>query len=164
MYPSPEVQQRLKEIEGWSAKAYPDATGHSIGYGHFIDPINEAYLLSGEIDKTKGQQLFDRDLAKAVQFITTRIKVPINQNQLDALVLLTYNAGQYPITTGTLDDRINGNQGEAAIRSKWMEYNKSRNAAGVLSINRVLTARRIEEVNLYFTRPGDMTPIAKKKS
>ena len=140
----------LKTEEGFSATAYPDSTGFSIGYGTFIDKPEEQYLLEESITKEKAHALLVLDVADRIKFIEQRIKIPLNQNQIDALVLLLYNAGPYAITGGSLDEKINAENWEA-VKETWAAYNKSRNRqTGVLEVNPVLVERRKREIDLFF--------------
>lgn len=160
---SEHIIDELKAEEGFSATAYPDSTGYSIGHGTYIDTPEEQPLLNQTITREQADALLRQHVQNLVQVIRQRIRVPLNQNQLDALVLFTYNAGPYPISGGTVDDLINAGAKEADIRAKWMAYNKSRDRDGVLRVKDFLTRRRKEELDLYFTPIGDLRPDQKKK-
>lgn len=149
----------LKEIEGWSATAYPDAGGHSIGYGTLLDTValRDTYL-DATIDRDTGEMLLFQKLRPKEALIRGRIHVPLNQNQFDALSLLTYNV-ESAIVGGTLDDLINAGASEEAIRAKWLAYHYSQGRP-----LQVLKDRRQREVDLYFTPVGVLSEGSKKKS
>ncbi|MGE4312803.1 MAG: glycoside hydrolase family protein [Pseudobdellovibrionaceae bacterium] len=52
----------IKRREGFSATAYRDAHGHSIGYGHFIRPGEN---FSGGISRERAEQLLRQDVGQA---------------------------------------------------------------------------------------------------
>lgn len=164
MTASERILVAIKSEEGFRPTAYADSTGMSIGYGTFIDEAAEQYLLDATIDEEQAENLLRAHVQRMVSTIRSRINVELNQNQLDALVMLTYNAGPAPITSGSLDNLINARESEQVIRAKWMEYNKSRDTAnGPLIVRDFLTARRAQEVALYFTPVGSIRPDQKKK-
>lgn len=65
---------------------------YSIGLGHQIQP-NEAYLLSSTITNEEVARLFEKDIEQIIGDLNKVIKVPINKNQLLALLSLRYNIG-----------------------------------------------------------------------
>lgn len=137
----------LKQEEGFRPTAYPDAGGHSIGYGTYLDTADEQNrYLHATIDEKEGEVLLRMYVAQLVRLIEQRIKVPLNQNQVDALVLLTYNLGPKPIEGGTLDDLINAGESANVIKAKWLEYSYSNG-----TFLQQLQDRRQREVNLYFS-------------
>lgn len=151
MTTSPATIDLIKEEEGFSPTAYPDAGMYSIGYGTLLDTANlQAQYMNATIDREEGEALLFMKLRPKEQVIRDRIRVPLNQNQFDALCLLVYNTGPAPLTTGSLDDLINSNAGEAAIRAKWLEYSYSQG-----QFLQALRDRRQREVDLYFTPVQD---------
>jgi LysM repeat protein len=82
----------IEGFEGYSATAYPDpGTGGApwtIGYGHTggVQP-------GQTITRAQAEQYLKEDLSWAQDAVRRNVHVPINQNQFDALVSLTYNLG-----------------------------------------------------------------------
>ena len=76
----------IQGFEGLSLKAYPDAAGYSIGYGHYGAKAGDV------ITQAEAERLFDQDVAKyelAVSTTTPRA----TQQQFDAMTSLAYNIG-----------------------------------------------------------------------
>lgn len=145
----------IKGFEGLSLKAYPDAHGYSIGYGHFIG--TDPSLASRTISRAEADALFDQDVRKfetAVSFVTPQAR----QHEFDAMVSLAYNIGTGNTTTkqggfagSTVAKRHNAGDREGAADAFRM-WNKSQ---GV--VHQGLVARREKERNFYLhgtTTPG----------
>lgn len=130
----------IMQHEGFSPVPYIDAMGLSIGFGHFILP-GEKFT---RITREEGRALLAQDTAKANAAVKSAVKVPLTQNQHDALVGLVYNIGGGAFKGSTLLRKLNaGNYSGAA---EWfLPWNKSRNTTGVLSVNPGLTKRRMAE-------------------
>lgn len=79
----------IKELETLQLKAYPDAGGFSIGYGHYMG----ARATLTAINEVQANDFFNTDVANVEAEMRKYIKVPLNQNQHDALVSFFYNVG-----------------------------------------------------------------------
>lgn len=89
---------------------------------------------------------FDEHLSKYVYpTIEKKIKVPLNQNQFDAIVSLIYNIGQHNFEDSTLLKLLNSGDYDAASKEfpRWNKANKK-----VMS---GLTTRRLAEQKLFNT-------------
>ena len=90
--PTGDIVDRIKKSEGLSLKAYPDAGGYSIGYGHFIKPGEEA-LMQG-ITKEQAEALFAKDFETHK---SAAMNIPsFNEHPKyvqDTLIDMTYNMG-----------------------------------------------------------------------
>lgn len=140
--------QYLRQLEGLSDKAYVDATGKSIGYGHFIKS-GEENLLGARLTKDQSEALLLKDARDLGTAGRSTLKVKISENQKIALDLLAYNAG--PGAAQSIAKLLNeGKTQEAA--EKFKVFNKSRDGKGKpLTINPVLVARRDYERKLFLT-------------
>lgn len=138
---SPAGLALLKRDEGCSLTPYPDAAGHSIGYGHYIQPF-EAYLLDG-IDQAGADRLLVQDTTWAQTAINRLVKPSLNQNQFDALVDFVYNVGETAFKQSHLLVLLNdGDWPDAADElRKWTHSNGS--------VNQDLVARREAERDLF---------------
>lgn len=127
--------EAIKRREGFSPVPYPDASGFSIGYGHFIKP-GESFT---EIDEATATQLLAADLADAEAAISAGVTVGLSQGQYDALASFIYNVGVGAFRKSTLLRKLNAGdfQGAAEEFSRW---NKSQGAELA-----ALTTRRAEE-------------------
>lgn len=135
----------IKEFEGLSLKPYRDATGYSIGYGHFIKE-SESYLMNG-ITLEQAELLFNTDIETVQNLLNSRITYPLNQNQFDALASLAFNV-PYAVTQGSIDDKINAGKFSDALLT-WEQYTKYKDSNGVLRESETLKKRRKKEIELF---------------
>ena len=111
----------LEQWEGFELKVYKDSAGlPTIGVGHLL---TKSELTSGKIvinglpvqyaDGLTDQQSLDllsQDVKPAAQAVNTSVKVPLNQNQFDALVSFTFNVGVAAFSGSTLVKVLNQKQ------------------------------------------------------
>lgn len=90
----------LKEHEGFRAHVYLDSAGYpTIGFGHKLLP-GEAF--PNGVTPAQAEQLLFQDTEKAQRAVRDNVKVPLTQNQFDALVSLVYNIGVNAFKNSTL--------------------------------------------------------------
>ena len=65
---------------------------YSIGYGHQIRP-NESNLLTAVLTEAQATAMLIKDLKSYEAAVNNNAKIPLNQNQFDAMVSFAYNAG-----------------------------------------------------------------------
>jgi lysozyme len=84
----------IESFEGLYLHTYDDGTGTlTIGYGHTTaagPPIVHTYQT---ITKQEADEILSNDLAKVERQVESLVKVPLNQNQFDALVSFHFNTG-----------------------------------------------------------------------
>ena len=136
----------IKGFEGKSLTAYPDGAGFAIGYGHYLG----SSPIPAVITDTQAEAYFDTDLKTAEDAVNRLVKVPLNQNQFDALVSFTYNLGQGNFGKSTLLKKINANPSDASIGA---EFDRWVHSGGIALPG--LIARREREKNLYFSGTGN---------
>lgn len=108
-------------FEGLRLKAYDDGVGvWTIGYGTTV--INGVKVKIGDtctIEQAKSYMA--QDLKKFESAVETAVKVPLNQNQFDALASFTYNLGEGNLSKSTLLKKLNAKdyKGAAAEFPKW---------------------------------------------
>lgn len=126
----------IQQFEGLSLKAYPDAGGYSIGYGHFGAKPGDV------ITREEADRLFQGDVAKfeaAVSLTTPKV----DQDQFDAMTSLAYNIGTAAFAKSTLAQKHNmGDYSGAA--DEFLRWNKSQGA-----VLPVLSNRRALERSVY---------------
>ncbi len=95
-------------FEGLRLNAYDDGVGvWTIGYGTTIYP-NGIKVKRGDTCTTEQAKAYmAHDLKKFESAVNTAVAVPINQNQFDALVSLTYNIGIKAFKNSTLLKKLN---------------------------------------------------------
>jgi lysozyme len=102
-------QKLIKNFEGLRLSAYLDVAGiWTIGYGstryHDGRPVRPGDKLDNEIQATA---LFANTLTWYEDAVNNYVKVPLSQNQFDALVSFTYNEGTYALKNSTLLKKLN---------------------------------------------------------
>lgn len=124
-----ELSQRglelIKRYEGLELRAYPDpGTGgkpYTIGYG--TTRINGQPVTPGMvITEQQAERHLAADVAQFAKAVTRAVTVPINQNQFDALVSLTYNIGIGAFKRSTLLRKLNAGDtpGAADEFERWI--------------------------------------------
>lgn len=108
----------VKQLEQLRLMPYKDIAGHpTIGYGHLVLP-DEHFVL---ITPVQAENLLMRDLADVARTINGCVKVPLTQNEFDALASFTFNVGKNALLTSTLLSKLNASnyQGAAAEFLLW---------------------------------------------
>jgi len=89
----------MKDQEVFSAIPYKDVGKKpTIGYGHLIK-FGESFT---KLTKEEATLLFEKDLEWAEFCVNNQVKVPLTQNQYDALVSLVFNIGVGKFFASTL--------------------------------------------------------------
>lgn len=116
----------VANFEGYSSKIYNDAAGNpTIGYGHLLKPGEAAKFADG-ITKEQGLALLKQDMKSAADAVNKNVKVPLTQNQFDALTSFTFNVGAGALEKSTLLKKLNAGDYEAVPT----ELNKWTHAGG----------------------------------
>ena len=94
-------------FEGFRSKLYNDAADHcTIGYGHLVHrgPIDgsESAEFKKGITRARGLELLREDADAAAGAVNGRVKVPLSQQQFDALVSFVFNVGSGAFAESTL--------------------------------------------------------------
>lgn len=143
----------IKTFEGLSLSAYRDVAGvWTIGYGstryHDGIPVKPGDRLAGEV---QADALFQNTLGQYEEAVSRFVKVPLSQNQFDALVSFTYNTGTGALEESTLLVKLNEkNYTEAAAH--FLAWDKITDLkTGKKVICDTLVQRRREESRLFLT-------------
>ena len=95
----------LEEGKGFSSKSYICPAGkRTIGYGHVILPEDD---ITEPITEEQAEDILEKDVVVAENAINKYVKVPLTQNQFDALVCFVFNVGKTNFKTSTLLKFIN---------------------------------------------------------
>lgn len=95
----------LEEGRGFSSKSYICSAGkRTIGYGHVILPDDN---IIEPITEDQAEDILENDVVIAENAINKYVKVPLTQNQFDALVCFVFNVGRTNFKTSTLLKFIN---------------------------------------------------------
>lgn len=144
----------IASFEGWRAQLYNDvANNATIGYGHLVHagPISAADRagpFGKGITQAQGLALLAQDAARMVAAVNQSVKVPLTQNQFDALVSFTYNVGVGAFQGSTLLKKLNAGD-YAGAQAQFAAWNK---AGGQVVAG--LVRRRAEEAALFGGGPA----------
>ena len=108
-------------FEGLRLNAYDDGGGvWTIGYGTTIYPNGIKVKRGDACTREQAKAYMASDL-KSFEAAVNKVKVPLNQNQYDALVSLTYNIGVNAFANSTLLKKLNASdyKGAAAQFDVW---------------------------------------------
>ena len=99
----------ITKEEGLRNKAYKDSKGlWTIGVGHLIKP-DEKHLLTATLTDEQVEELLQSDLRWCQDAVDNEVKVPLTQNQYDALYSLCFNIGETNFRKSTVLRKINEN-------------------------------------------------------
>jgi len=148
--------------EGCVLKPYKDIAGlRTIGIGHLIKP-HENFPDGVEITMEKALELLAADVKSCEDSIKLRIKVPLNQNQFDALVSFGFNCGTGVYVLSDACKALNlGNYNE--VPEKLLSWSKAR-INGVMQVNKGLYNRRVSEGQLFMKLPTKAIPTSSADS
>lgn len=139
----------LKDFEKFKSAIYNDSEGHAtIGYGHLIHrgsicgAISEQPFLNA-FTKEQATVLLRNDLKSREEVVNTSVRVPLFQNEYDALVIFCFNIGNAGFNSSTVLKKINAGKYDQ-VPDKIMIWNKAKGK----EVNG-LTNRRLEEVEIY---------------
>lgn len=145
----------IKEFEGFFSSAYYCPAGVlTIGYGH-TNLSGELPKVTKSLTMTKDEAtaLLSKVLAKVYEpDVRKLVKVPLTQNQYDALVSFCYNLGGGNLGKSTLLKRVNAKD-FAGAAAQFAVWNK---ASG--KVLNGLTRRRAAEAKMFLGK-GNVTPV-----
>ena len=136
----------IVSFEGFSSKPYLDSAGiPTIGYGNTYYPGGKKVTMKDPaITKEKGAELFAAVLPTYEKIVNSKVKVPLTQNQFDALVSHAYNTGG----SDGLFSLVNKRAADAEIRN-W--FTTKYITAGGKVLNGLIR-RRKAEADLFFAK------------
>ena len=136
----------IKQFEGLSLKPYLDAVNiPTIGFGNtFYEDGTKVTLKDKPITEQRATELLEFIANKTFsENINKVVKVPLNQNQFDALVSFSYNIGNKNFNWSTLLKKLNLSDYEGAS----LEFGRWNQAGG--KILNGLVSRRQKEKELF---------------
>lgn len=129
----------VKFYEGLRLQAYLCPAGiPTIGYGH-----TKGVKLGDTCTREQAEKWLETDFFTAKQEVKAVVKVPLKENQLDALASFVFNLGARKFSQSTLLKKLNAGDysGAAAEFDKWV-------FAGKVKLNG-LVKRRASERQLF---------------
>jgi lysozyme len=146
-------QKLIKQFEGLRLKAYQDVAGvWTIGYGSTYHQDGRP-VKKGDVLQTNQQadDLFTNTLHEYESAVNKNVKVPLTQNQFDALVSFTYNTGIGALRSSTLLKKLNLANYSAAA-DQFLAWNKITDPhTGKKVVSNTLLKRRMQERQLFIT-------------
>ena len=137
----------IKGFEGERINAYDDGVGvWTIGCGTIKYPNGVRVKKGDTCTEAQAESYLKNDLVKFENAINRLVKVPLNQNQFDALSSFTYNLGETNLSSSTLLKKLNAKD-YAGAADQFPRWNK----AGGKVMNG-LTRRREAERNLFLKK------------
>lgn len=136
------IKEHEQGPEGGPAlEAYPCSAGvWTIGWGH-----TKGVRFDQHATEDQCRQFLLEDTSFAEALVNSGIRVPLTQNQFDALVSLVFNIGSGHFCTSTLRKKLNAGD-YAGAAEEFPRWNKSK---GVVLNG--LVKRRAEERALFLT-------------
>ncbi|WP_028449767.1 lysozyme [Chitinibacter tainanensis] len=86
------IIKKFEQSDQVALKPYKCPAGYwTIGWGHKIEAGDE-WMMKG-ITAAQAEEIFDKDLLRIEKAVLKLVRVPLNQNQFDAIVSFTFNVG-----------------------------------------------------------------------
>jgi GH24 family phage-related lysozyme (muramidase) len=133
----------IANFEGLRLDAYKPVaseTHWTIGYGHYGPDVKQGM----RITKAKALELLRRDVKIAEGAVRNLVRVPLRQQEYDALVSFTFNTGNGAFSSSTLLRLLNQRKYRAA---GWQFKRWNRDGTGRVLLG--LSRRRAAEKKLY---------------
>ena len=136
----------ISSFEGIRLNAYDDGVGvWTIGIGTTVYPNGVKVKKGDTCTEAQAKAYMAHDLKKFEAAVNNAVKIPLNQNQFDALVSLAYNIGTGAFSKSTLVKKLNGND----IRGAADQFDVWVNAGGKRMQG--LVNRRAKEKALFLS-------------
>ena len=112
----------IKDFEGMRLTAYQDSVGvWTVGYGS-TGPHVTPYM---KITEAQAEQLLKDDLVRFEKCVNDYVKVPINQNEFDALCSFSFNLGCGALAGSTLLKKLNANNPKEEVAEEFGRWVKA---------------------------------------
>lgn len=144
MKASDKAIELIKKYEGLSLKAYKDYGGiWTIGYGH-----TRTAKYGMTITKEQAEELLRKDVETFEKELNAVVKVPLTQNQFDALISFVYNIGISKFKNSKVLKLINDKRFDEAAE-ELLKWNKAINQFKQYVVVPGLVRRRKDEYLLF---------------
>jgi lysozyme len=154
---SPHGIEAIKRHEGLRLQAYLDSAGvATVGVGH-----TAGVKMGDVISVEQADQFLREDLAWVEAAIRNHVKVPLTQNQYDALCSLIFNIGAGGFQESTLLRKLNAGD-YAGAADEFPRWNKA-TVQGSLTVIPGLSTRRTAERALFLNGAQDTPPAPAPK-
>lgn len=148
----------IKAFEGLSLEAYRCSSSvPTIGYGTTRYPDGRKVQMGDRISEPQAEAFVIDECDQLVKEMESLVKVPLNQNQIDALTSFCYNLGCGALADSALLAKLNQGDAQGAA-AEFLNWNKATHQ-GVDQEVVGLTRRRQEEKHLFETPSNEGQPI-----
>ena len=114
----------IREFEGFVASAYLcPANVWTIGIGTTVYPNGTKVKKGDKCTQEQALEYLQHDLKSFEKTVSESVKVPLSQNQFDALVSLAYNIGSGAFKNSTLLKKLNAKD-YAGAADQFLVWNK----------------------------------------
>jgi len=114
----------IASFEGTRTRAYDDGVGvWTIGIGTTVYPNGTKVKKGDSCTLDQAKSYFAHDLKRFETTVNNLVKVPLSQNQFDALVSLVYNIGSGNFASSTLLKKLNAKD-YAGAAEQFPRWNK----------------------------------------
>lgn len=142
----------IKEFEGLPEKnkngLYPPyicPTGYpTLGYGSRYKDGKEVTMKDNPITLAEAEELLSVTLKEYERAVETKVKVPLTQNQFDALVSFVYNVGAVNFNSSTLLRKLNAGDYKGASE-QILVWNKGTVKGKKVTLNGLVRRREAEK-------------------
>jgi lysozyme len=154
----------IKQFEGCCLTIYDDQAGYpSIGIGHLLTRTENVsgkiwisgapYVIYYGLTEELCIELLKQDLQVPVDTVNQVVRVPLNQNQFDAMVSFVFNVGCTRFRNSAILQAINAGRLDQVPRQLrlWIYVNDK--------ISKGLQNRREAEIKLWNTPVENETPV-----
>jgi len=137
-----ENETLIKKWEQLRLKAYKPTPNDvwTIGWGH-----TEGVRPHMTITRQQAQEYFESDIEWAERAVNQLVKVPLTQNQFDALVSFVFNVGRGAFASSTMLRKLN-NKDYGGAANEFPRWNKQKG-----KVLRGLVRRRAEEMEVFLS-------------
>ena len=137
----------IAQFEGCYLQAYLcPANVWTIGIGTTVYPNGVKVKKGDKCTLEQALEYLQHDLKSFEKTVNESVKVPLSQNQFDALVSLTYNIGQTAFSNSTLLKKLNAKDYQGAA-DQFPRWNKAKG-----KVLNGLTRRRAAERALFLKK------------
>lgn len=136
----------IQSAEGCRLMAYRDGRGvWTIGWGHTGPEVQAGVRWS----MSEAKASFSKDIAWAEAAVNKLVRVPLAQNQFDAIVSFVFNIGEPNFKLSTMLRKLNNSDwvGAQAQFPRWNKITEER--TGHLKVDKGLANRRAAERTLF---------------
>lgn len=149
-------RKAITQREGNKLKAYLDSVGVlTIGVGHTSNAGPPKVTKGMTITAAESDAILSRDLATFERAVERSVKVPLSQNEFDALVSLAFNIGGGAFAKSTLVRKLNAGD-KAGAAEAFLSWNK----AGGKVLKGLVTRRQSERRQFLATgKPAQRDPL-----